>query len=262
MGWLIALVVILLLLSVPLGLHGRYDGKTARLQALIGPVRIDLYPRPKKDPDGQTQKEPPAAQTKAPPEPARRDTEPQTTEREARPAETASGTEEQIPEDAAPKRQDASGLDGTGAGEDAMESPQGPAEDAAPQKEAGGWQEYLPLIHTGLDLLRAFRRKLVLRRLECRVVLAGPDPCDLAVNYGRLCAAVAGLMPQIERLFTIRKKDIQIQCDYNATQTRVFFQADLVISVGKLLLLALVYGIRGLREYWTILNNRKGGAVT
>ena len=155
-----------------------------------------------------------------------------------------------------------SGLDGTGAGEDAMESPQGPAEDAAPQKEAGGWQEYLPLIHTGLDLLRAFRRKLVLRRLECRVVLAGPDPCDLAVNYGRLCAAVAGLMPQIERLFTIRKKDIQIQCDYNATQTRVFFQADLVISVGKLLLLALVYGIRGLREYWTILNNRKGGAVT
>ena len=34
MGWLIALAVILLLLSVPLGLHGRYDGKTARLQAV------------------------------------------------------------------------------------------------------------------------------------------------------------------------------------------------------------------------------------
>lgn len=133
---------------------------------------------------------------------------------------------------------------------------------AAPKEKKGGSiTDFLPLVQLALDLLGDFRRKLRVRKLELLLVMAGDDPCDLAVNYGRAWAAVGNLMPQLERLFVIKKKDVQVACDFTADKTTVFARVDITITLGRLLALVTVYGIKALREWIKINNLRKGGAV-
>ena len=132
---------------------------------------------------------------------------------------------------------------------------------AAPQEKGGKLTDFLPLVQVALDLLGDLRRKLRVNVLEMKLTMAGDDPCDLAVNYGRAQAALGNLEPQLERLFVIKKKDLQVQCDFVETETRVIARLDLTITLGRLLSLAVRYGIKALREYFKIMNLRKGGAA-
>lgn len=138
------------------------------------------------------------------------------------------------------------------------ERPPQPPKAQPEQKERGGsLTRFLPLVKLGLKFLGDFRRKLRLDNLYLRLILAGDDPCDLAVNYGRIWAAVGNLMPQLERLFVIKKRDIQVECDFTATELCVVAHLDITITLGRLLVLALYYGIRILFEFLSI--KRKGG---
>ena len=138
------------------------------------------------------------------------------------------------------------------------ERPPQPPKAQPEQKERGGsLTRFLPLVKLGLKFLGDFRRKLRLDNLYLRLILAGDDPCDLAVNYGRIWAAVGNLMPQLERLFVIKKRDIQVECDFTATELCVVAHLDITITLGWLLVLALYYGIRILFEFLSI--KRKGG---
>ena len=141
--------------------------------------------------------------------------------------------------------------------------PQPPKEEAPKPKEKGGRAlDFLPLVKTALDLLGDFRRKLRVKNLELKLILAGNDPCDLAVNYGRANAAMGNLLPQLERLFVIKKRDIQVECDFTASETLVIARLDMTITLGRLLSLGVRYGLRALKEFLTIKKKRKGGAVT
>ena len=88
--------------------------------------------------------------------------------------------------------------------------------------------------------------------LRLRLTLAGEDPCDLAVNYGRAWAALGNLMPNLERALVIRKRDVEIQCDFQAEETTVVFAMDLTVTLGRLLGLALGYGLRALKLFLTM----------
>ena len=92
-------------------------------------------------------------------------------------------------------------------------------------------------------------------------MLAGDDPCDLAVNYGRAWAALGNLIPVLERFLVIKKRDMQVRCDFTADKTLIYARADLTITVGRLLAVVLRHGIRILSEFLKITKLRKGGAV-
>ena len=111
-----------------------------------------------------------------------------------------------------------------------------------------------------LDLLNDFRRKLRVNRLEANIVMAGGDPCDLAINYGRAWAAVGNLMPRLERVLVIKKQDIDVECDFTASQTTICARLDLTITLGRILAIAVVHGFRAVVEFIKINNKRKGGA--
>ena len=81
------------------------------------------------------------------------------------------------------------------------------------------------------------------------MILAGDDPCDLAVNYGRAWAAIGNLMPSLERLFIIRKRDIQVSCDFTGTEIKIAAKGDMTIPLGRTLCLGVVYGIRALKIF-------------
>lgn len=127
-------------------------------------------------------------------------------------------------------------------------------------KRGGSYRDFLPLIRVGLDFLGDMRRKIRVKRLRLHLVLAGDDPCDLAVNYGRALAAVKGLTAQLERVFVIQSRDVNVECDFAADQTRITAEIDVRITLGRLLALTAVYGVRGLKEYWNLKKKRKGGA--
>ena len=129
-------------------------------------------------------------------------------------------------------------------------------------KKGGSFREFLPLVRTILGFLGDFRRKLRVNRLEVNLVMAGDDPCDLAVNYGKTSAALGALLPQLERLFVIKKRSVEAQCDFTADITRITARLDLTITLGRLLGLVCVYGVKLLRQYFTIMKIRKGGAKT
>ena len=128
-------------------------------------------------------------------------------------------------------------------------------------KQGGSLTDFLPLVQLALDFLGDFRRKLRVKRLELLLIMAGDDPCDLAVNYGKAWAAVGNLMPQLERIFKIKKRDVHVACDFTAVQTRIYAKADITITLGRLLGLVAVYGIKAICEYSKISNSRKGGAA-
>ena len=139
-----------------------------------------------------------------------------------------------------------------------------PSEKEPPKKEKAGGSltDFLPLVKLALELLNCFRRKLRVDNLRLKLVLAGDDPCDLAVNYGRAWAALGNLLPRLERVLVIRKRDLNVECDFTADSTVVTAGLDITITLGRLIALAVVYGLRGLKEFLSISKKRKGGAVT
>lgn len=130
----------------------------------------------------------------------------------------------------------------------------------ADTKPKGSWKDFLPIVRVGVEFLGKLRHKIRVKRLELNVVMAGEDPCDLALNYGRVWAGVGNLMPLLEQIFVIKKRDIQVKCDFTAEDTKVSGRLDITITVGRAICLAIKYGVKALREYFKIIKLRKGGA--
>lgn len=123
--------------------------------------------------------------------------------------------------------------------------------------KGGSLRRFLPLAEPVLEFLSEFRRKLRVRRLELKLIMAGDDPCKLALGYGAAWAATGNLIPLLERAFLIKKRNIEIQCDFTADETKIIGNLELTITLGRLLVMAARYGLRGLRVFTKI---KKGGA--
>ena len=139
--------------------------------------------------------------------------------------------------------------------------PKQPKEKKPKAEKGGSLMDFLPLVKVAVDFLGDFRRKLRLDNLYLRLIMAGDDPCDLAVNYGRAWAAVGNLLPQLEKWFVIKKRDIEVECDFETSQTLVIAHLDLTITLGRLLAAVVKFAVRALIEYLKIRKKRKGGAV-
>ena len=135
-----------------------------------------------------------------------------------------------------------------------------PAAPATQPETGGSWTDFLPLVQIALDLLNDLRRKLRVRELKLHLTMAGDDPCDLAISYGRMNASLAALLAQLERFLVIQKRDVHIDCDFAASQTLVVARVDVTITLGRILSIAAVYGIKALGAFLKIKKQREGGA--
>ncbi len=128
------------------------------------------------------------------------------------------------------------------------------------QQKGGSFKDFIPLIQIVREFLGVFGKKLRVRKLDALLILAGDDPCDLAVNYGYAWAAVGNLLPQLRRLMKIKRENVQVACDFTAEETQIRVCVELYMRVADLVSLVAIYGIRIMREYSHIVNKRKGGA--
>lgn len=211
MGWLITLGILILLAVLPLGVSVKYNSEGPLVRLILGPVRMTLFPKPKKE-----KKEKPEKKKK-----------------EDAPKKEAPPKKPSVPPKEVPD---------------------------AKKEQGGSWTDFLPLVKTTLDFLGDFRRKLRVNHLELKLILAGDDPCDLGLNYGRAWAAVGNLMPQLEKIFVIKKRDVEVECDFEATETLVIARLDLTITLGRLLAALVRFVFRAIKQFIQIKNKRKGGA--
>jgi hypothetical protein len=136
-----------------------------------------------------------------------------------------------------------------------------PAEPMPEKKEKGGSiLDFLPLVKTLFDFLGDFRRKLRIDHLQLKLIMAGGDPYNLAMNYGKAWAAVGNLMPKLDQWFVIRKRDIEVECDFVESSTKVIAHMDLTITLGRLLAAVFKFLFKALIKFLQIMKKRKGGA--
>ena len=217
MGWLIFWGILLLILLLPIGASLFYDAAGVRVLVIAGPVRFTVFPMKKKE-----QKKSPEKTEKQDPKKETSDPVPAV----SKPEKTA------LPE--APK------------------PPQ-------PQEEKGGsLTDFLPLVELGLKFVGEFFHKtLHIDVLYLKLTMAGDDPADLAINYGRTWTALGTLWPYVDRMFTINKRDIQVQCDFEANQPLVNARVDITLNLARLLGLILGYAVRIGWKFLRILNAQK-----
>ena len=135
-----------------------------------------------------------------------------------------------------------------------------------PPKKAfltGGVQEILDLARLAADALGNLRRKLRMEELMLRVRFGGgDDAAKTAILYGRAWAVIGALLPCLERIFVIKKRDIGAELDYNVDEKMaVDAHMVLTITIGRALALALRAGIGFLKIYQAYQDKNKGGAV-
>ena len=219
MGWLITLLILTALAILPLGASIIYDEDGAVVRVIAGPVKIKVFPLPKKDkkPEKKPKKE-----------------------KKSKKEKTSSKNQEKS---------------------NKQTQTSGKTETEAKKKKGGPITDFLPLVKVLLKFLDGFRRKLRLNVLELKLIMAADDPCDLAVNYGKAWAAVGNLMPQLERVFVIQKRNIEVECDFTADKTLVIARLDLTITLGRILSLVFLLIGRAIVELIKIVLKRKGGAV-
>ena len=129
-------------------------------------------------------------------------------------------------------------------------------------KDGGSLLDFLPLLDVAMDMLASLVGRLRVNYLQLRLTLAGDDPCDLAVNYGRAQAAGATLLAKLNEWLIIQKQDVGIACDFTANETKIVARLDLTITVGRALAWAVGYGLKGLITFLKIKKQReKGGAA-
>lgn len=218
---LIVLGVLAVLAAVPLKLALAYDQGNFRAAVRVGPVTVFRYPAKKPEPENPSAKEENGpAGEKEKPSPKAGASEEKTVGKEPAPAPALT----------------------------------------QPEKNRDSLEKWMPFVRIGWELLGDLRRKLAVDRLVFRLVLADPDPCDLAVKYGRALAVKESLLPLLERGLEIRSREIDIRCDFTAEKTQLTARGDVVLTLGRAAALAAVYGVRAMKEYWNLKNKPKGGA--
>lgn len=127
---------------------------------------------------------------------------------------------------------------------------------AAAQKQAAKKKLTMPkltladiqtLLELVCDVLGDLRRKLRVEELTLHVCLGAQDAARAAMNYGRCWAALGALMPMLDRIFVIKKRDIQPILDYNETKSELEGRLILTITIGRALSLGCKAGARLLR---------------
>lgn len=224
MGWWIFFGILLLLLLLPLGASVFYDAAGVRVLVIAGPVRFTVFPMKKKDKKPEQEKK----------------------------EEQVPKKEEPVPEN--PPEQPAAAPEQTAL----PEAPKPPQE---PEEKGGSLTDFLPLVELVLKFVGEFFHKtLHIDVLYLKLTMAADDPADLGINYGRAWAALGNLWPYVDRMFTIKKRDIQVQCDFEGTETLVNARVDITLNLARLLGLIFGYGFRIGVKFLQILWSQKKAA--
>ena len=143
----------------------------------------------------------------------------------------------------------------------------GPAPQIRKEKEStpvsGGMDKLdipyiMDLIHLGLSAMEQFRRALRVDRFLLDCAIATGDAAKTAMAYGAAAAGVGMFLPLLEENLRVRKKDIQVICDFEGTESQIFLE----VQVSALVFQLLIIGIKVLRGFLRLRKQHDQEAVS
>jgi len=95
-----------------------------------------------------------------------------------------------------------------------------------------------------LDVIGRVLRSPTLDVLRLELWVGGGDSEKCAMNYGRICAILSGILPTVENTFGIRKRKINVWCCYDRDSIDISAEAAITVRIYESF--ALAFAILGL----------------
>jgi hypothetical protein len=108
--------------------------------------------------------------------------------------------------------------------------------------------DFLAELKTTLELFWHLRPKLRIKKLMLKLTLAGSDPATISMQYGGAWAAVGAIFPILEEGFVLKKREIDVNCDFSGGMTTLDAKLDISIGLGRLILCLVRYSLNTLEK--------------
>ncbi len=118
------------------------------------------------------------------------------------------------------------------------------AEKSETKKKGGSLKNLLELIPAITKALGRLRKRLVINELILHLVMAGDDPAETAINYGRANIALGSITSLLENAFRIKKRSFTADVSFLDTKTTVYCKAVLTIAIWALLYIAFGVAVK------------------
>ena len=113
----------------------------------------------------------------------------------------------------------------------------------------------LSYLNLAAELLGDLRRKIVLQYVSFHIIFGGDDPARRAVSYGRAWAIIGSVVPILEQIFEIRKREIEPLLSESAKRMTFDARAVCTVRIGTLFCIA----IRAFFRYSKLKSTKKEG---
>lgn len=123
------------------------------------------------------------------------------------------------------------------------------AQEAEKSKKAGDFERFKGLIMPALDSFGDFLTGLRVDTLSVDYTVASDDAAKTAMLYGFSAAGVGGVLPLLERIFVIKKKNIRIQADFNRTSPVIAFDMALSIPIWRIFKTGTLFAFQVIKNY-------------
>lgn len=128
-------------------------------------------------------------------------------------------------------------------------------------RKKGTFEDFKATLPEITDVVRRLFRHLVIEDLVLHYVAAGGEnPAAAALQFGGAYAGIGVLLPILESVFTIKRRDLQAEVDFNATESTLYAKAHLSLALWKVLAGFVRLTVKSMKRRKTE-PQRKGGRV-
>jgi hypothetical protein len=123
------------------------------------------------------------------------------------------------------------------------------------EEQPGTVGRVLKLLPVVAEAAGALKRKIRIDHLTMTVIWGAQDAASAAIGYGKANALLGMIWPLLDNNFRVKKCDWHVDVDYGEASPRFTADAAITISVGQLILFAVLYGVKLIMNW-----NRSGKA--
>lgn len=252
-GWgIFALVCIVFFLigQIRVGVDARYGEDGPLVKVRLGCFRIKVFPRPAKPPKEKKTKK---KHVKA----SGPDIKSEAKRVQASAADSAAAAEQPEPGSVQPAQKQKPAAESKTAKkkkQTAQEPEKKAGKKMTPEQILALAREFVPL---ALEAVSALWGRLVMDDLELSVTVAGPDPADAAMLYGKINAAMAAFWYPINEACHVKNGRAHVDVDFNAQSITLYAHTALSIKIGQILQVASHFGVKALRKFLKVQKEQK-----
>lgn len=109
------------------------------------------------------------------------------------------------------------------------------------EKKGGSLEGLKDIILSALKTLSPAIKSIRIDKLCGKITIASDDAFKTAMMFGSSAAGVGILLPVLENNFKIKKKDIEVNADFESTEALAILSAKVSIAIWQILYLGIIF---------------------